>query len=118
MKAYLALGELGLDVSPGLGLSGIAEKVHDDGTARDGLVDLEEVLAGNPAILDGVLPGLSILADTNDDIETVVTEVEALAVTLRTVADEGEGIVLEVVLLPTQLVRAIEPKLTCQGGMR
>jgi len=85
-------------VGPGLGLSGITEEVHDDGTLGDGLIDLEEVLAGDPAVLNGVLPGLSILADTNDDVEAVVTEVETLAVTLRAVADEGKGVVLEVVL--------------------
>lgn len=53
---YLALSQLGLDGGPSLGLGGITEKVHDDGTTRDGIVDLEEVLARNPAILDGVVP--------------------------------------------------------------
>lgn len=96
--SYLALGELGLDVGPGLRLSGIGEQVHDDGTAGDGLIDIEEVLAGDPAILLGLLPRSTVLAHTNDDVQAVVTEVKALAVTLRTVADEGEGVVLEVVL--------------------
>ena len=85
-------------MGPGLGLGGVGEQVHDDGALGDGLVDLEEVLAGNPAILDGVVPGLAVLADTDDDVQAVVTEVEALAVTLRAVADEGEGVVLEVLL--------------------
>lgn len=98
MVTHLALGDLGLDVGPGLGLSGIGKEVHDDGTAGDGLIDIEEVLAGNPAILDGVLPGLAVLADTDDDVEAVVTEVKTLTVTLRAVADESEGVVLEVVL--------------------
>ena len=97
-KAYLALGELGLDGGPGLALGGITEQVHDDGTAGDGLVDLEEVLAGDPAILLGVLPRLAVLSDADDDVETIVTEVETLAVTLGAVADEGESVVLEVVL--------------------
>lgn len=83
---------------PGLRLGGIAEEVHDDGAAGDGLVNLEEVLSGDPTILNGILPGLAILADTNDDVEAVVAEVETLAVALRAVADEGEGIVLEVLL--------------------
>lgn len=85
-------------MGPGLGLGGIGKEVHDDGTAGDSLVNVEEVLAGNPAILNGVLPGLAVLADTNDNVEAVVTEVEALAMTLGAVADESEGIVLEVVL--------------------
>lgn len=95
---HLALDELGLDGGPGLGLSGVGEKVHDDGTAGDGLIDIEEVLAGDPAVLLGVLPGLAVLADTDDDVEAVVTEVKTLAVTLGAVADEGEGVVLEVLL--------------------
>lgn len=95
---YLALDELGLDGGPGLALSGVGEQVHDDGTAGDGLIDIEQVLAGNPAILLGVLPGLAVLADTNDDVEAVVTEVKTLAVALGAVADKGEGVVLEVLL--------------------
>lgn len=96
--AYLSLDELGLDGGPGLALSGVGEEVHDDGTTADGLINIEQVLAGDPAILLGVLPGLAVLADADDDVEAVVTEVEALAVTLGAVADEGEGVVLEVVL--------------------
>jgi hypothetical protein len=48
--------------------------------------------------LHSFLPRSSILSDTNDDIETVVAKVEALAVTLGAVADESEGVILEVVL--------------------
>ena len=94
--SYLALDELGLDGGPGLRLGSIGEEVHDDGTTGDGLVDIEQVLAGNPAILLSVLPGLAVLSDTNNDVEAVVTEVKTLAVTLRAVADEGQGVVLKV----------------------
>jgi hypothetical protein len=52
----LALGDEGLDLWPGLGLGSVGEEVHDDGTAVDGLVDGEEGLAGDPAVLDGLLP--------------------------------------------------------------
>ena len=96
-NAYLAL-ELGLDGGPCLGLSGIGEEVHDNGGLANGLVDIEQVLARNPAILHGVLPRGTVLSYTDDDVEAVVTEVETLAVTLRAVADEGEGVVLEVLL--------------------
>ncbi len=98
-KAYLALGKLGLDGGPSLRLGGVGEEVHDNGTLANGLVDLEEVLAGDPAILDGVLPGLAILSDTDNDVEAVVAEVETLAVSLGAIADEGEGVVLEVLLV-------------------
>lgn len=52
----LALGELGLDGGPGLGLGGVGEKVHDDCTPGDSLVELEKVGAGDPAVLDGIFP--------------------------------------------------------------
>lgn len=99
MFTNLALSEQGLDSGPGLGLGSIGKQVHDDGTLVDGLIDLEEVRAGDPAVLDGILPRLSVLADTNDDVEAVVTEIKALTVTLRSVANEGEGVVLEVFLI-------------------
>lgn len=54
----------------------------------------------NPAIFDGLLPALAILADTDDDVETVVTGIQALAMTLRAIADKGEGVVFEVVVKP------------------
>jgi hypothetical protein len=95
---YLALGELGLDGGPGLALGGITEEVHDDGTPGDGLVNVEQVLASNPAILLGILPRLAVLPHANNHIKAVVTEVKTLTVTLRAVANKGEGVVLEVVL--------------------
>lgn len=95
----LSLGDLRLDVGPRLGLSRVTEQVHDDGALGDGLVDLKQVLAGDPAILDSILPRLALLPHTNDDVQAVVTEIEALAVALRAVADQSEGVVLEVVLL-------------------
>ena len=55
IPAYLAL-ELGLNGGPGLGLSGVGEKVHDNGRLGNGLVDVEQVLAGNPAIRLSLLP--------------------------------------------------------------
>lgn len=85
-------------MGPGLGLGGVGEQVHDDGGLANVLVDVEEVLAGDPAILDGLLPRSTVLADTDDDVEALVAEVEALAVALGAVADEGQSVVLEVVL--------------------
>lgn len=95
---YLALGQLGLDGGPRLALSSVTEEVHDNGTLADSLVDLEEVLAGDPAVLYGILPGLAVLSDTDDDVQTVVAEVKTLTVTLGTVADQSECVVLEVFL--------------------
>jgi len=94
----LALGDKRADLGPCLGLGSIGEEVHDDGTTVNGLLDAEESLSGDPTILDGLSPGLAVLADTDNDVEAVVAGVEALTMTLRTVADEGKSIVLEVVL--------------------
>jgi hypothetical protein len=48
--------QLGLDLGPGLGLGGVGEQVHDDGGLANGLVNVEEVLAGDPAVGLGLLP--------------------------------------------------------------
>lgn len=100
--AHLALGKHGLDPGPSLTLRSITEQVHDDGTLANGLVDVEKVLARDPAILLRLLPAGAVLPHTNNDIEAVVTEVEPLTVALGAVTDESEGVVLEVVeeLLP------------------
>jgi hypothetical protein len=64
----LSLGQLGLDGGPSLALGSIAEQVHDNGASRDGLVDLEQVLARDPAVLHGIFPRLAGLPDANDDV--------------------------------------------------
>lgn len=85
-------------MSPCLTLSSVREQVHNDGTPGNGLVHLEQVCAWYPAVLNGLLPRLTIFPHTNDHIQAIVAEVETLAVTLRSVSDEGKSIVLEVVL--------------------
>lgn len=52
----------------------------------------------DPAIFNSLLPTLSVLADTNNDVEPIITSVQALAMSLRTIANEGEGIIFEVVV--------------------
>jgi hypothetical protein len=99
---HLALGEHGLEVRPGLLLGGVTEEVHDNGSLLHSLVNLEEVDAGLPAILDGLLPAGTIFPDTDNDVQAVVAKVEALAVTLGSVADHGHSVVLEVFLQACQ----------------
>ena len=95
--AHLAL-QLGLDLRPGLGLSSIGEKVHDNGGLANGLINAEQVLSGDPAVVESLLPGLAVLSYTDNDVEAVVAHVETLAVALGAIADEGKGVVLEVLL--------------------
>ena len=79
-------------------MGSIRQKVHDDGALLDGLLDREEGLTRHPAISLGLLPALTVLADTDNNVEAVVAGVETLAMTLRAIANESEGVVLEVVL--------------------
>ena len=51
-----------------------------------------------PAVLLRLLPALTVLADTDNDVQAVVTGVQALAVALGAVTDESKGVVLEVLL--------------------
>lgn len=92
----LVLGQQWLQRAPCLGLRSVGKQVHDVGTLLDGLLDLEQVLAWHPAVLDGGLPGGTVLTDTDDDVQTVVSHVQTLAVTLGTVADQRKGVVGEV----------------------
>jgi hypothetical protein len=92
----LSLGDQRLDLVPSLGLSGITEQVHDDGTLLDGLVDREQGLSGDPTVLLSLFPRFTSFSYSDNDLETVVTSVEGLTVSLRTVSDHGEGIILEV----------------------
>jgi hypothetical protein len=61
-------------------------------------MDVEEVGSRDPAILDCFLPRSAILPHADYDVQAVVAEIETLAVTLRAVADESEGVIFEVVL--------------------
>jgi hypothetical protein len=99
----LALGDEGLDLGPGLGLGRVRKEVHDDGTSLDGLGDVEEGLTLDPSVLLGLLPRLSALSHTDDDLEALVSGVERLSVALRSVTDHGERVVLEVATISSRL---------------
>ena len=85
-------------IVPRLMASSIGKRVSPG--IYQGRVRAEEVREGrtDPTILDGLFPALAVLADTNDNVEAVVTSIQTLAMALRAVADEGEGVVLEVVV--------------------
>lgn len=91
----LSLGDQGSDLGPGRRLGGIGKQVHDDGTLLDSLWDIEQGLSGNPTVLLSLLPRFSTLSDTDNDLDTLVSGVKRLTVTLRSVTDHGEGVVLE-----------------------
>jgi hypothetical protein len=102
--AYLSLGDLGLNSRPGLTLSSIREQVHDDSTLSDSLINFEEGLSRDPAILLSILPRLTVLSNTNHNIETLVAHVQRLSMTLRTVSNDCHCVILEVILSHYQYV--------------
>jgi hypothetical protein len=79
-------------------LRSITEKIHNDGALLDGFLDREQIFSWNPAILDRVFPGLTILANADDDVQAIVTQIKPLAVALRAITDESKSVVFEVCL--------------------
>jgi hypothetical protein len=104
VEIYLSLGDLGLDCRPGLTLGSIRKQVHNNGTLGDSLVDLEESLSWNPSILLSILPRLAVLAYTNNDVETLITHVQGLGVTLGAISDDCHCVILEEFLSWNQYV--------------
>ena len=80
---YLALCEHGLNSGPGFTLSSIREQVHDDCTLHNSFVDIEEILSRNPSVLLSLIPGGTVLSNSDDHIQAVVSKVETLSVTYR-----------------------------------
>ena len=61
-----------------------------------GLFDVEQRLAGDPAVLDGAVPVLpERLGLADDDVEAVVPHVQGLGRALHAVADDRDGLLLE-----------------------
>jgi hypothetical protein len=108
----LALRDERCNGGPCLRLSSIGEKVHDDSSPVDGLLDRKQSLSWHldctsqilffgkkrlwsskkctyPAIFLGLPPALTILADTNNDIETIIAGIQSLAMALGSIANEG-----------------------------
>ena len=96
---YLPLGQLWLYCRPGLTLGSITQKVHHYRALGYSLIDLEEVGSGNPSIILSLFPRCAIFSDANDDIQSVITKIEPLAMALRAVTNECECVILEVILL-------------------
>ena len=95
---YLALGQLWLDRGPCLTLSSVTEQVHNDSAFRDSFVNLEKVGSRNPAVLLSFLPRGTILPNTDNDVQAVVSKVETLTMPLRSVTNERKCVIFEVFL--------------------
>ena len=111
--SHLALGQLRLDGRPCFALCRITEQIHDNGTLRDSLVDIEKIRARNPTILLSLLPRSAVLPHADDDIEAVIAEVQTLTVALGAVADERKSVILEVILREMLIGR--RPLRLCEG---
>jgi hypothetical protein len=75
-------------------LESIRKQVHDNGGLLGSLQDGEQVLSGNPSFINSLLVGLTLTL-TDDNVDTVITEVKSLSTTLRTVSEDGNGVILE-----------------------
>ena len=51
-----------------------------------------------PTVFLSLFPAITILTDTNDDVEAIVPSIQALAMALGPIADEGQRVIFEVVL--------------------
>ena len=79
---------------PDRDLGRVGNQELDDGALLAGLLDFEEVHARDPAVGDGLVIRLA-LALADDDIESVVFQVQGLSGALDAVADDGDGFVLQ-----------------------
>jgi len=91
----LALGQEGFNAGPRFFLSGIltlgwstspdeyGEEVHDDCALLNGLFNFEEILARNPAIFNSLIPRSPVLTDADDDVHSIVTKVQPLAMSFH-----------------------------------
>lgn len=52
----------------------------------------------HPTVFHRLLPALTVFADTNDDVQAVITRIEALSMTLRAIADHRKSVIFEVLL--------------------
>ena len=84
-----------LDCRPQGYLGCIAKQVFDDRATLGGLLYLKQRLTGNPAVGNGLVPRLALLALTHDYLETVVTQVECLPGALNAISDDRYGLVLQ-----------------------
>lgn len=64
--------------------------------ARGGMK--KKKIVAHPTICLKLLPALIVFASAHDDVETIAKRIQALAVTLRAVADHSERVVLEIFL--------------------
>ena len=75
-------------------LVGIRKQVHDNGSLLGGFQNGKQVLSGNPSFLNSLLISLTLTL-TNDNVDTVVTEVKSLTTTLRSITEDSNGIIFE-----------------------
>ena len=88
--------EIFLHHRPDGALGGVGNEHLDDGALLHGFLDVEQRLAGLPAVGDGAVPvALERLGLADDDVEAVVAQVQSLRRALHAVADDGDGLVLE-----------------------
>ena len=88
--------EIFLHDRPDGALGGVRNEHLDDGALLHRFLDVEQRLAGFPAVGDGAVPvALERFGLADDDLEAVVAQVQSLRRALHAVADDGDGLVFE-----------------------
>ena len=82
------------DGRPNLNLTSIRKQHADDCTLFCSLFNREESLTWYPSVSNGLFVGLSLTL-SNNNVETIVTQVASLTRTLDTITDHGDGFVLQ-----------------------
>src|SRR5580765_8858749 len=82
---------MGLHRWPNGPLRSIGDEQNNDGSAPDSFINVEECFSRHPAIFESAVLG----ALTDDDIETVIAQVQRLCVALNAIADDSNGFILE-----------------------
>ena len=88
--------EIFLHHRPDGALGGVRNEHLNDGASLHRFLDVEQSLAGLPAVGHGAVPvAFERLGLADDDAEAVVAQVQSLRRALHAVADDGDGLVLE-----------------------
>ena len=87
----LARSKVWLDEGPVFLLPRIRKQVLHHGALGCRFFDGEEGHAGLPAVLNGEIPRTALVAQTDDDIEAVVTHIERLATPLNAITQYRDG---------------------------
>jgi hypothetical protein len=91
-EQQVALGDPVADLGlPDLAVQLVGDEEHHDVALAGRVGDAEDLVA----VVAGLLHGLRVLAQADDDVDARVLEVQGVGVALRAVADDGHGLAVQ-----------------------